>query len=649
VIRTRLSRSVFLWGVVCLGGSGQALARQEPSTYVGAAACAACHADVHAKWDGSRHSKMVQPATPASVKGDFSRESVTLKGGRYRLRTSGGQYYVSETYLKGKEQEHHVDYALGNRRIQHYLTTLDDGKIIVLPPTWDVLRKEWFHNLDIVNPDETDRVLVQLWNKNCYSCHVSQQAKNYDAEKGTYDTRWLNFGTNCERCHGPGAKHLERYQRPELYGDGPENFIVRQTRLDPNRNTMVCAQCHSLRDITASGFSAGADYYDYFLPLLEYSQTPGKDPTYWPDGRTRRFSNDALGLWQSQCFLQGGAVCTGCHVDVHDPEIEKNPRLRPGENGLCTRCHVEIGQNVAQHTHHPSESPGSACVECHMPRTVFSIKAAIRDHSISPPAPENTIRHGIPNACNVCHKDKSPEWALAFVERWYPGGARQKLIRRADAFAGARAGDTSAIAPLAAIFSDPDEGPLVRANALGHLARRFMSNPRALPVLLQASQADHPLIRAVAALTLGEAKESRDQVMPSLVHALSDSNRTVRMSAALSLLNLGVTRLDGEARGPFEAAKQDYLARADINSDDPIDQADRGKFHMLNGQPAPAAKAFEASLRLEPNQPAVKFYLALAELAQNRPSEAKRLLAEIPTRDPLYPQAKGLLQKLEKR
>ena len=33
---------------------------------------------------------------------------------------------------------------------------------------------------------------------------------------------------------------------------------------------MICAQCHSFRDIYADGFKAGANYYDYFLPVMEY-------------------------------------------------------------------------------------------------------------------------------------------------------------------------------------------------------------------------------------------------------------------------------------------------------------------------------------------------------------------------------------------
>ena len=47
-----------------------------------------------------------------------------------------------------------------------------------------------------------------------------------------------------------------------------------------------------------------------------------------------------------------------------------------------------------------------------MPKTVISIKATMRDHTIGVPAPENTVAHGIPNACTECHADKKPAWAV---------------------------------------------------------------------------------------------------------------------------------------------------------------------------------------------------------------------------------------------
>ncbi|HXA50788.1 MAG TPA: multiheme c-type cytochrome, partial [Candidatus Acidoferrum sp.] len=270
-------------------------------SYTGAAACAKCHAAEAARWSDSRHSKMLQAASKTSVKGDFTRGTVVLRNSPYKLSQHNGAWYITESYLTGKPQEHRVDYTLGNRRIQHYLTTLPSGRIIVLPPSWDVLRKQWFHNFDIGDPDETSDVMVQVWNKNCFSCHVSQQEKNFDPAVNQYKTAWLDFGTNCERCHGPGSDHIAHYSAAQKPA-GPARDIVMQTRLDPARNTEVCAQCHSFRDIYVPGYAAGDNYYDHFLPILEASQPVDKDPAYWPDGRTRRFSNDAFGLWQSECY-----------------------------------------------------------------------------------------------------------------------------------------------------------------------------------------------------------------------------------------------------------------------------------------------------------------------------------------------------------
>ena len=90
-----------------------------------------------------------------------------------------------------------------------------------------------------------------------------------------------------------------------------------------------------------------------------------------------------------------------------------------------------------------------------MPATVVSLKARMRDHSMSIPVPENTIRHGIPNACNLCHRDKDADWALQRVTAWYGDKSRQNLIRRADAFTQARKGDPAAIPVLLQILSDP--------------------------------------------------------------------------------------------------------------------------------------------------------------------------------------------------
>jgi hypothetical protein len=607
--------------------------------YVGAKACERSHHAEFDRWSHSRHSRMLQPATGASVKGHFSRGTVVLRGSPYRLSERNGDFYITESYLEGKPVIHRVDYTLGNRRVQHYLTTLPSGRIVVLPPSWDVLRKRWFHNFDIGDPDETSEVMVQVWNRNCFSCHVSQEEKNFDPEHNQYKTAWRDFGTNCERCHGPGSEHVADYGAA-VKPAGPARDIVLQTRLTPERNSGVCAQCHSFRDIYVAGYKAGDDYYDYFLPILEANQPVDKDPAYWPDGRTRRFSNDAFGLWQSECYLKGKAVCVTCHINAHETEIERNPQLRPDANALCGQCHAGLVKDAAKHSHHAAAGAGNSCVECHMPRTVLSIKAEIRDHSMSVPVPENTLRHGIPNACNNCHRDRDPAWAVARMNQWWGDRGRAKWIRRADAFSLAAANKVEAVPLLLAILNEPGEGPLARANAASYLPRFAAGDPLVFPALRDALSDPEPLVRAIAALRIGSAAGK-----PELVRALGDPVATVRIGAVVSLVAMGVKELPGEDGVRFAAAKALFEDRARHDIDDADQQIGAGRFYFLTGDPVKAIAAFQTSLRIDPEAPA-QYLLGAAYAENGQWAESRKVLEKIPAADPQYARAQRLLAAL---
>jgi predicted CXXCH cytochrome family protein len=618
--------------------------------FVGASTCKRCHADIHARWDHSRHSKMVRPSSPEGVRGDFSVKELTLRGESYGLEAKDGKYFITESRLEGRKIRRPILFTLGNRRIQHYLTRLEDGRIVVLPPSWDVLRKEWFHNMEIVGPEPEHGLAVQVWNLNCFGCHVSQEERNFDLETRTYDTDWIDFGTSCERCHGPGKQHVDLYESPQTGASDSE--IVVQTRLDPEHSTAVCGQCHSLRDAISLDFVAGANYYDYFLPQLEYGLPQDHDPAWYVDGSTRRFSNDTLGLWSSRCYLEGGVTCVDCHLDPHDTEIEKNAAIRPESAAICTRCHEEVAKDVESHTRHPVDSAGSSCVECHMPRNVVSIKAKIRDHGIGLPAPENTERHGIPNACNHCHEDRTPSWAAATIDQWFPGSRarRQKLLDRADIFRLAKARtDPQVVERLVALAANDSEPPLIRANAVGYLGT-FPSDPRVPPALLRAFGSKETVIRAVAMPQIGKLPPSRAQsVTPILVRALDDEAATVRMGAAVALVSLGVHDLEGEANAKFEAAKKLYATRAATSPDHAPTQLALGKFYVLNRDLAGAAAAFEASLKLDPDQKDAEYFRAIVRLGEGKVEEARRLLEDVDETSEYRPSAEALLATLPKR
>jgi predicted CXXCH cytochrome family protein len=639
-----VSFAVFLFLLVPLPAHGY-----PQQSYVGAQACAKCHAEIHNKWADSLHSKIMQPATDQTVEGDFAQGKIVLRGSVYLLRHQNGKYFITESDSTGKPLEHQVEYTLGSRRIQQYLTVLSDGRIIVLPPSWDIPRKMWVRDIDIDNPEEDASVSIQTWNKTCYSCHVSQEQKNFDLQQDRYHTTWQDFGVGCERCHGPGSEHVALANGTKVLNAKTraaiDHAIVNPSRLDPGRSTMICAQCHSFRDIYVDGFKAGANYYDYFLPIMEYRLPSTDDPAYWPDGRPRWLSNEATALWQSECYLKGGATCVTCHSEAHAIDVVRNPQLRLDDNALCAPCHASIVANVSAHTHHAAESAGSSCIACHMPATVIGLDGWIRDHSMSIPAPENTIQHGIPNACNLCHKDKSAEWASEQVNHWYGDQSKQPLLIRADAFAKARSGDPVAIPALLQILSEPSAGPFIRANAAGYLAN-FPEDPSAYNAVLHAFSDPEPLVRAIAASAIRPRAAQREALAPKLVSLLRDPAAIVRMSAAIALVSLGVQKVPDEYAEQFAQAKELYRLRAELDSDDAQQQFAAGRFYFLSGDMDSAMASFRASLKLDHSIPA-QYDLALALATKGDVASARQLLKTIQPNDPQYASAQKLLASFD--
>ncbi|MEO8360811.1 MAG: HEAT repeat domain-containing protein [Vicinamibacteria bacterium] len=626
------------------------VAVESGSDFVGSETCRGCHASKHADWTQGRHSKMLQPASPATVIPPFDK-AVTLHDKEYRLQREGNAYFIEESYLQATPTKRRVDYTLGSRRVQHYLSRTEDGRIIVLPPSYDVERKEWFHNLDIVDLEESGSIKAQVWNSNCFGCHASGEKKGFDPATKTYQTTWTDFGTGCERCHGPGGAHVAKYAMKGAAGQG-DPLIVHPARLDAETSISVCAQCHALRDITQPGFTSGSNYYDSFTPLLEYAQKQNHDPAYWPNGRPRRFSNEAMAFWESQCSFKGGATCLTCHSDAHEPNIEKNTKVASKQDSLCVGCHQKIASEGAKHTHHGETAGGRegtsgssvSCVSCHMPRTVISLRHRMPDHTISIPAPENTTRFAIPNACNECHKDQSAAWSESKLATWFPGGRRHQTVDDAVAFTLAVKKDPAAIPGLVKIAGDVSRPPLFRANALGHL--RNFDDPAATSALLAAAKDEHPAVRVAAYLSLTDQAKN-PLVARVMEDGLADPRRTVRMAAALGVLNSGRRPPSVHDRPvALTRAMDDHARRAGFLNEDAAAQLDLGKMFFLAGDFKKAETSVRDALRLSPRIPGGQYFLGMATLGQNRMEEGTAILRGLDRNDPYRKDADALLSRL---
>ena len=123
----------------------------------------------------------------------------------------------------------------------------------------------------------------------------------------------------------------------------------------------------------------------------------------------------------SQMYAHG-ITCFTCH-DVHGTEYPA--QLRKPASTLCMDCHGPTSPSgphaptIAQHTHHKADSAGSECIACHMPKIAQTLgDVNVRSHTFRfvSPAMSETLK--IPNACNVCHTDKTTAWATDALKSW---------------------------------------------------------------------------------------------------------------------------------------------------------------------------------------------------------------------------------------
>ncbi len=88
-------------------------------------------------------------------------------------------------------------------------------------------------------------------------------------------------------------------------------------------------------------------------------------------------------------------------------------------NDACLQCHPSFRDDVTSHTHHAAGSPGSLCYNCHMPYTNYGLLKTARSHTIGSPTVRESTEVHRPNACNLCHLDRTLGWTAEALEKWY--------------------------------------------------------------------------------------------------------------------------------------------------------------------------------------------------------------------------------------
>ncbi len=428
--------------------------------YVSSNACRSCHQDNYASWHASFHRTMTQVATPATILGDMDGLLLTHDGREYKSERQGDKFFVRMKPPGGEfGPPKEVVLLTGSHKLQMAWLETGEGRTLEqLPFGYIVAEKMWapVNHTFLLPPQLKDYYAVGAWNGACMDCHVTQGRSRF-VKGNRWDSQVAEFGIACEACHGEGRQHIAENKNPlrrfKMHLTGaPDETIKNAARLKGPESALACGQCHSVWafenmekkiDFNRHGnaFRTGEDDLGQRFVVQPNSEDHAEqkdfirktDPDFmknrfWGDGMIRVTGREYNGTQASPCFEGGDFSCLSCH-EMHPAEGTprehlkqwRKAQMRPDmhSDNACLQCHKDMSANIAAHTHHAPASEGSRCYNCHMPHTTFGLLQAMRSHQVSSPNVNESVAHGRPNACNLCHLDKTLAWTADNLRTWY--------------------------------------------------------------------------------------------------------------------------------------------------------------------------------------------------------------------------------------
>jgi hypothetical protein len=334
--------------------------------YAGSAACMKCHKDVYSSFIHTAHFQTSRPANLQSIHGSFaagknvfdfaSNQKVVME------RRDSGLYQCG--YINGKLTEsQRFDIVIGGIKAETYLYW--KGKSLYeLPISYFNALQSWTNGpgyaTDMIN---FGRPIVTR----CLECHSSYinelPQRTLRREAPEFDQNSLIYGIDCERCHGPGANHVN------FHTENPDAkkamYMVSYKTLSREQKLNTCAVCHSGNreklERSAFDFKPGDTLskfkvHDYFLQKV--------------DSSTLDVHGNQNGLLSaSKCFLMSNMDCLTCH----NTHVNERGNLALYSQ-RCMNCHNTANHNVCK-LHSPQLSAGmkNNCIDCHMPASPSSV------------------------------------------------------------------------------------------------------------------------------------------------------------------------------------------------------------------------------------------------------------------------------------
>jgi len=592
--------------------------------YVDSHLCANCH---QAVWESYQRTGMgrsfYRPASQ-NMSEDWARNTYYHQASdTYFAMIRRDRRYFQRQYqigLDGHETntlEKEIDFVVGSgNHSKTYLHRASANTLVELPLAWYAEKGGYFAmNPGYDRPDHQGfRRLIGYECMFCHNAYPEIAFENWQTGSDPVFSK-ISEGIDCQRCHGPGEKHIRLARTPSARREEVRGAIVNPARLPFDRQMEVCMQCHlettsfplpnSIVRYERAPFSyrPGEPLADF---VLHFDQSPGKaqDDKFEIAGAAYR-------LRKSACFEKsnGAMQCTTCH---NPHEAQQGESAAKHYIAVCRHCHGSpLDRLIAAGKH--TSSPD--CIGCHMPkrRTDDVVHVVMTDHYIQRLKPARDLLADLP--------ERPLNAATAYrgeVVLYYPA----KLPKPED----------DLYVALAQVIqkSNLEQGMSQLSNAIEKYrpesatyylrladALRDSGKPaQAIPIYNEALKRQPGSLAALQGLSVSLISTRQQQAAADLLKKHLDSDR--RNATTWDLLGSAYTQL-----GRTDDAVAAFERATEVNPEMPEAYNSLGGIWFEKGDAKRAEPALREAVRLDPNYAEARNNLANLLSTSDRFEEAQ--------------------------
>jgi hypothetical protein len=349
-------------------GAADAQGKTDSAAYVGSQVCAQCHAGIFKTYLRTSMGRSMVPVNPAllqSMRIPATYDDPKLKR-HFAVYAQDGNLFQSEfeTDSAGEDvfrDTHMLQWKIGAGENGFGFLTERDGYLFQAPLSYYAHPNAWGPSPGY---EYADYGFSRPILTGCIFCH-SGTPRPVASTNGQYEpTPFGEVAIGCERCHGPGAEHVQAMQSGRRGGQ-TDLAIVNPAHRTPELANNLCMKCHQTGDVRV--LQPGKSYQDFrpgtpligTLAILKVLPTPNAPPD---DDHVEHYYSMTL----SRCYRasNGRMACISCH----DPHLEPSAQEAPTYfNKKCMQCHTSQGckQTIAVRL---QTTPADNCIGCHMPK-----------------------------------------------------------------------------------------------------------------------------------------------------------------------------------------------------------------------------------------------------------------------------------------